>query len=151
MGAGSFPAGSGPAGADPIQSGTPNGIVEPTAIRYEGASKDFALDAAGNYRRVHPVDQAVAIGMMVRQGQLKSSPTIGNTLDQITYLTGPNLKSNVENRVRTANPIAALLASGSISIDHIDHNTTGGKLVAVLYYRNLKLDPNRVMAAPTAS
>lgn len=151
MGAGSSPAGSGPAGADPIQSGTPSNRVSPTAIRYEGATKDFALDAVGNYRFVHPVDQAVALGMMARQGQLKSSPTVGNTLDKITYLTGPNLQSNVENRVRTANPIAALLADGSISIDKIVTSTDGGRLVAILYYRNLKLDPNRVMAAPTAS
>lgn len=150
-GAGSFPAGSGPGGFDPSSTGTSPGRLLPTAIRFEGATRDWALDDAGNYRKVTPNEQAVILSMCVKQGDIKSSPTTGNTLHKIVYLGGENLGADIENRVRTSNPIARLLAAKAIEIVRIDFETRGGKLLVATYFRDLQTDKNKVLGPVTSS
>ena len=145
MGAGSFPAGSGPAGFDPIAEGVPVNVLTPQALRYEGSSRDWALADDGNYRAVHWVEQAFAIGCLTRRGSNKSSPDVGNDVHAIPYLGGLDLTATIEDCIRKANPIATLLKNGDADIVRIDHQTMpGGGLKVAVYFKNLRLDKNRV-------
>jgi hypothetical protein len=120
-----------------------------TALRYEGASRDWPVDANGQYQRVHWVDQAFALGCLIRKGAIKSDPSIGNTLFEIKYLGGDNLAAEIEDRMRTATPVQSLLRDGSASIYKIDHSwNRQGQLRVGIYYRNLVVDPNAILRAP---
>lgn len=148
MGAGLYPAGSGPAGADPTQPGGSVSINTPSAMRYEGASRDWAKDASGQYRRVHWVEQAFVLGCLIRKGAIKSRPEVGNSLFEIKYLGGISLAAEVNDRIRTAVPIASLLAEGAASIDRIEHShNPQGQLRVAVYFRNLVVDRNKVIRA----
>lgn len=141
-----FPAGDGPGGYSPILS--PSAYEKPrtpTATKFDGRTKDYPLDAAGHWEAIHPVDQGVALAHMVRQGTIKSAPTVGHTLREITHLGKPDLKADVTDRIRRAVPLAALLADGSVVIDRIDVETSGGRLLEATYYRNMKQDPTRTL------
>ncbi len=135
-GAGAFGAGLGPAGHDPIVTAEAVARAAPPALRYEGTTQDWALDSLGRFRKVHPVDQGMALGMMVRQGSLKSSPDTGNRLFSIGYLQAKNLRTRVEALVRTANPIARLVADGSATLKAIEISTAGGRLIVACLYSN---------------
>lgn len=136
-GAGSFPAGTGPAGADPVQSSPPRAPLALGAMRYEGATRGWVQDANGQYVKLHPVEQAVALSMCTRKGSLKSAPLVGNTLFEIEYLGGDDLAKDVEDRVRNAYPLSVLVAAGDVEIVRIDHDETNG-LVVALYFKNLR-------------
>lgn len=140
IGAGS--AGSGLSGIDGVVVGTTSKKTIVPAMRYEGSAKDWVLDVNGNFRAVSPNEQAVALSMSVKQGDIKSSPTTGNTLYQIEYLGSANIGADVTNRVMQSNPIARLVADGSISIDKVDYSTKGKKLAVAVYFRDLDVDPN---------
>ena len=139
-GAGSYPAGTGPAGADPVQTSTQVKALLPTALRYDAPGQDWGqtvgLDGATRYRSVHPTDQGFALGMCIKQGTLKHSPKTGNMLHKIQYLGGKDLQQQVERCVRSANPIARLVADGSATIRRIEVETSGGRLAVACYFKN---------------
>jgi len=147
-GAGSYPAGTGPAGADPVQTSTQDTTILPTAMRYDAPGLDWGqvtgLDGATHYRSIHPLDQGFAIAMCVKQGTLKHSRTTGNLLHTIKYLGGKDLQQQVERIVRSANPIARYLADGSATIRKIVVETTGGRLAVACYYKNNLLNRKNV-------
>lgn len=152
MGAGSSSAGSGFAGADGVVAGVNVNPLTPAAMRYEGGARDWVLSDDTNYRAVHPVDQQMALGCLTRKGTLKSAPSVGNTVFDIPYLGGLDLSREINDRIRNAVPIKALLDNGDISIDRIDHEVvTGGGLKFAVYYRNLRLDPTRVISQQVAT
>ncbi len=143
-GIGSESAGSGLSGIGSVVIGiTPKKTIVP-AMRFEGSSRDWELDAKNNFVAVTPNEQGVVLSMCVNQGDIKSSPTTGNTIGQIQYLGSPNLGADVTNRVMTSNPIARLVAAGAVSIEKIDYSTAGNKLAVVVYFRDLEVDPNRL-------
>lgn len=115
--------------------------VQPVAMRYDGKARDFLVNANGTHATCHPIDQQMMLGLCAPLGSMRSTPEIGNGLHHIEYLGNPNLQAEVEHHVRTANPIAQLLANGDVVIDLIRHETTshGGLLVAV-HYRNMRRD-----------
>jgi len=124
--------------------------VKKEAWRYDGGRRDLLVGANGVSTKCHPIDQEMMIGLCTKQGSWKSDPTIGSTLHSIVYLGTPNLQAEVEDHVRKANPIAALLANGDVEIDLITHETTpGGALLVAVHYRNMRLDKNRVQRIST--
>jgi hypothetical protein len=145
MGAGSARAGLGLSGVNPVIPGSDPTKTNVVAMRYEGSTKDWELDANNNFAAVTPNEQGVVLSMSINQGDIKSSPTTGNTIGQIEYLGATNLGQDVTNRVMTSNPIARLVAAGSVSIDKIDYKIVNkNKLAVVVYFRDLDVDPNRV-------
>jgi hypothetical protein len=148
MGIGSSPAGLGLSGADPVIPGSDPRKTIVAAMRYEGLTKDWELDANENFAAVTPNEQAIVLAIAVKQGELRSSPTTGNTLHEILYLGSPNLGTDITNRVLSANPIARLIAAGSVSIDRIDYqvstNPGAGRLKVAVYFRDLDVDPNKL-------
>ncbi len=146
MGAGSVGAGLGLSGVNPIVPGSDPTKTRVIAMRYEGSTKDWQLDANNNFAAVTSNEQGVVLSLAIRQGSLKASPTTGNTLHQIEYLGAQNLGADISNRVLNSNPIARLVASNSISIDKIDFVVSGQngakKLAVAVYFRDLDVDPN---------
>lgn len=137
MGAGSNGAGVGGAGFDPPFVNVEPVSLPPVALRYEGLTKDFVIDDSGNYRSVTSTEQGMIISICFNQGQIKSSPQTGNTLDQIVYLGSANLQADVEDRIRNANPAKALIAAGKASIRNIVVQTTGGRLAVEVFFKAL--------------
>jgi hypothetical protein len=148
-GVGSFPAGSGPAGFDPVIISPPKAAVAQGAIRYEGRTRGWVQADDGQYVKLHPVEQAVALAMCTRKGSLKSAPKVGNTLFEIEYVGGnPDLAADVEDRVLNAFPLSTLIASGDIEVIKIVIDETNG-LIVTLYFKNLRAqDPSKERRVP---
>lgn len=147
MSAGSWPGGFGPAGAAPVQSGSTTKPKQPVAIRYEGFTRDFALDNEANYKAVTPVEQGVALSLCVRQGDIKSSPTTGNTLHEIVYLGNSDLGADISDRVLTSNPLARFIAERQAEVVLIDHEETQNGFKVAVYFKDLTGDKNRILRA----
>lgn len=145
MPAGLYPAGIAPAGADPIRHGVTLPRKTPKAIRYEGGTQDFPLDAVGSYQAVTPVEQGFALGLCVRQGDIKSSPLTGNTLHQIVYLGDPNLAADVRDRVVNANPIKRLLDEEQAELVRIDLQENRNGFRAAVFFKDLTADKNKIL------
>jgi len=77
------------------------------------------------------------LSICVSQGQIKSSPQTGNTLNQIIYLGAKNLRADVENRVRNSNPAKRLVASGKAAITRIVIDTSNKSLVVEMFFKAL--------------
>lgn len=147
-GAGDFPAGSGPAGSDPIITSPAAPTLTPGAIRYEGRTRGWVMGDDGQYVKVHPIEQAVALSMCVRKGSLKSAPNVGNTLFEIEYLGTPELGADIEDRVRNSFPLSQLVANGDVEIVRIEHDEKDALAVA-LYFKNLRsVDPSKQLKRP---
>ncbi|MBA2687504.1 MAG: hypothetical protein H0U64_05340 [Gemmatimonadaceae bacterium] len=147
MSAGLFPAGIQPAGADPIQTGYSTKPKRPTAMRYEGATRDWALDELDNYKAVTPTEQAVVLSICVRQGDIKSSPKTGSTLQEIVYLGGEDLGADIRDRVLTSNPLARLIADGQAEVTDIRHEETPSGFKVAVYFKDLTADKSRILRA----
>lgn len=150
MGAGSTGAGRGGAGFDPPFVNVPVVSAPPVALRYEGLVKDWVLDDPGNYRSVTSTEQGMILSICVNQGQIKSSPQTGNTLDQIVYLGGASLQSDVEDRIRNSNPAKALIAAGKAKITRIVVQTTRFRLMVEVFFKALDT-PNSPILSRTWS
>ncbi|HEY3254603.1 MAG TPA: hypothetical protein VGJ91_11665 [Polyangiaceae bacterium] len=147
-GVGYFPAGSGPAGASPVVSSPRRAPVAKGALRYEGKTRGWVQDGSGQYVKLHPVEQAVALSMCTRKGSLKSAPNVGNTLFEVEYLDTPDIVADIEDRVRNAFPLSQLVAAGDVEIVKIDHDVSNGLLVT-LYFKNLRAtDPSKELRFP---
>jgi len=144
-GAGSSSAGFNRSGFDPIVTGPATRLIGVAAMRYEGSTKDWELDEENNFVGVTPNEQAVVLSMCIKQGSIKSSPTTGNTLHQILYLGSPNLGADITNRVMLSNPIARLVADGSVSISKIAYLTGKMGLRVAVYFADLDTDPNKII------
>jgi hypothetical protein len=141
MGAGDYATGVGPAGFDPVLSSDGRSIYRaPAAQEFDGATRDFPLDDLGNFRALHPVDQGVAFSILVKRGQLKSAPNVGNTLHEIGNVGGGRTAEQVKARVNDAFPLRDFLREGSVETIRIDHDVTvRGRLLVVYTYRNTLL------------
>lgn len=150
-GAGLFPGGIGPAGADPATVTTIIRSGRPTAIRYEGAVRDWTIyGPTGGYQAVTNVEQGVVLSLCVRQKQIKSSPLTGHTLDEIEYLGGQDLDADVRDRVMRSNPLARLLADKQASVKKIDVQVVSNQLRVAVYFVDLTRDKNRILRRDAA-
>ncbi len=142
MGAGMFPAGSGPSGLDPLAPPSPpRSVTPPAALYFDGQTQGFPLDAQGHYVGIHPVDQAVALALIVRLGTLGSVPGLGagfRNIRKITTSTG----TQATDMARIA--LASIVQAGDIMILDIQVETrrTGAVLIAVSY-KNLRKIPTK--------
>lgn len=115
MGAGSYPAGLGPAGLDPLPDATvPREGLPPVALLFDGATKDFPLDADGFYRSVGIGAQKVELALIRVFGKMPIAANEGLDLTGVVPAPGEKLSMDGENRVRAA--LAQPLAAGEIEI-----------------------------------
>jgi hypothetical protein len=146
MSAGLYPGGVEPAGAAPVSTSVSNPPKRPVAIRYEGIVSDWVIQTTtGAYSAVTPVEQGVVLSLMIRQGDIKSSPTTGNTLNEIEYLNGQTLAADIDDRVRRSNPLARYLDEKQAEIVRIDHEIGANGFKVAVYFKDLTADKNRVL------
>lgn len=86
----------------------------PRAILFDGSSRTFPRDADGRLIDIHPVDQEVALAVLLVQGGIASSPATGSTLRSVESGADGGLQIDVERRLTAA--LARPLAAGDIRI-----------------------------------
>lgn len=143
MGAGSYSPASSFAGFDPVADPSAAGSrVYPQATHFDANSKTLLLSGSA-YASLHPVDSQMAIGLLFAQGRFLGDPTIGHTL-HLVELGQPTarLQRDVEERVRSANPVARLLSAGDVEIlsVQVEQDASIGRLSVQTTYRNLRTD-----------
>jgi hypothetical protein len=147
-GAGSFPAGSGPCGLDPLSPPPPpRSVTPPAALRFDGQSQDLLLDSSGHYLAIHPIDQQVALALLIGLGTIGSAPTVGAAFRQITRITNAT-QTQATNMARAA--LAALVSAKKIQITDITVEVSlpqGATLIAVTYL-NLVTSKTPTFTAP---
>lgn len=145
MGAGSFAAGLGLAGLDPLPpANPPRNVSPPAALYFDGASRGFPLDAQGHYLGIHPVDQAVAVALIVSLGSLSSAPEVGAAFTSIKRV-GPSTVATATDYANRA--LATLVQAKKIQILGIVVTTpTRGSIVVTVSYVNLITHPVGVVA-----
>lgn len=142
MGAGTYRAGIGLAGANPLATvGVQSTTGPQRAAKYDPFTKTFPLDANGNFIDVHPVDQGVAMALGISVGKLRSAPTTGHGLLALPRASPSKSKSDVTAAVNEA--LAPWVARGDIAIVSIDSDTPNpninGTTIVAVSYHNLRL------------
>jgi hypothetical protein len=143
MPAGSYGAGSGGAGFDPLFVSDSTLGAPTRALRYDLATRRFVEDGAGGFVDIHPVDQKVALLLGTEQGSLPSVATMGQRYRARVNGIDPRLIPAVvldETRVT----LAALLTAQDIELLDVktDAASFRGRVVIAVTYRNLR-DPRR--------
>jgi hypothetical protein len=154
MGAGSFPAGYGPAGFDPafVPDVRPAPFM-PRALVYQPTTQRFELfDKNGNQVDIHPVDQIVAVRCFIERGSSPSNPTLGDRLRALTARKDPRQVPQIAlQEVRRL--LGDLVTAGDIKVTsvYVDQSIPGRKQFAITYV-NLR-DPtvNKLFPTPPAT
>lgn len=135
MGAGQYGFGLGPGGQDPVLApSSPRNAKPPAALLFNGASRSFPLDANGRYGGIHPIDQKVALALILQSNTLASVPEIGNNVRGIR-----KIDRRTANKVRdeVTRALADMVSNGDIQVLSIEVETrtsvTGAILFAVTY------------------
>jgi len=102
MGAGSFGAGIGPAGFDPLVTTPPNRASLPDAPFYDPSVRGYPFGDGGELSAVHPVDQYVALVASIPLGSVASSPEDGVDYDRIRLAQPAARQSTITDCVRYA-------------------------------------------------
>jgi hypothetical protein len=109
----------------------------PGGKRYDGATRDWSVDADGQIRGVHWVDAGMALSL-VDAGSIPSSSTTGNKIrEKLPYLGGSDMSATVEAWMMAAQPLARYLAAGYITVPVIRSETQNSRLVYTVTYKNL--------------
>ncbi len=142
MGAGDYSAGlSDIAGEDPVAAlSAARNLLPPLALVFDGATRTFLRDENGLLLSVHPVDQKVALALLMQQGKFASANTTGSTLREIKYLDPQKVNTDATNRVNRA--LDAVLKPGDIKILKLEATQPTRWSISILFeYQNLR-DPN---------
>lgn len=134
MSFGAYLAGMGLAGYAPIiPPSAPRIVNPPAALRFDGGSRDFPLDANGFYQESHPVDQEVALVLSISRGAIASDSSVGNKLRTISRVSPRVAETLARSYIREG--LAPLVARKSIEIQDvsIDQSVPGRLLFAVTY------------------
>ena len=140
MGAGDLPAGDDLAGDGfELVVSRPRNVSPPAAILYDGASRDFPLDADGRPIEEHPTDQKVGLALIVVQGTVAGSSTLGSKLRNKRYINDTTIRTEITYIVNTA--LASLVAAKEIAIARVDVDVGESSRVLVrVVYENLLLN-----------
>lgn len=134
MGAGSYSAGSAPAGSSPTPPIAGARNQAPAAIEFDPQTRSHPRDDDGRYVERHPVDAAVVYALHFEFGSVYAVPTQGRRLKDIRNPTDRRTKRIVEDRVRRA--LLRLVRNKDITITKIRHESPnrGALFVEVSYY-----------------
>jgi len=163
MGAGQFQAGGssgGPyerAGLDPawiLPAIVP--VVTPIAIQFDPQIRGFTQNADGSFVPVHPVDQRVVLLLWLGQGDVPSAPAVGTRIrKRIQRVAQSAILPIVTDEVNAE--LAPLLNAGDIILvpqrnsGAIQVQTSQGRTLIAVFYRNLRLDPQGIFPVHTVS
>lgn len=111
-GAGSFKAGTGGAGQNPITQATLVEMLRPQAIFFDPSTRGFPQDLDGLNVAVHPVDQSVAIIFGVFKGSILSAKDTGFDRARVKRATKAALQAAINDEC--ARVLADLIGDGSV-------------------------------------
>lgn len=142
-GAGQFPAGEELAGEDAVPAlSPPRAVTTPAAILFNGATFTFPFLVSGLLTPLDPVDQQVALALLVRFGTLASVPALGAKFRQIKKIdrTTPAKVNDMVNET-----LSDLLARRAITLRSVKVETlrANGRILLAVEYVNLRLTPTR--------
>lgn len=115
MGAGSYAAGLGLAGHDPLE--TPEPVATSTGAgspKFDPLTKTYPLTADGGVEEVDPIWQEIAHRLGIPLGALAFAPDVGIDVDRIRQATRENAQRTVEDVVRGA--LAPMIARGDAEV-----------------------------------
>lgn len=125
-----------PCGLDSQVLTTPTARTAPAALAFDGATRNFSINSAGEYESAHPVDARVFTLLRTALGSIRSAPDVGQSVGAMQYIDQRTIRATVQDRVRTV--LAPLLAAGEIRILTIDIDTeTRGRVLFAVNYQNL--------------
>lgn len=103
------------------------------ALKMNAATRGYDLDSTGRYLEDHPTDAAVVSILLTLKGKLKSAPTVGVPLHQVSPADGGRTPDKIRDMVETA--LSRLTAAKRISILSVasEPQTFGGINVEVEY------------------
>lgn len=138
-GAGSGVAGGGLAGKSAAASVPPRNVRPPRALYFDGASRDMLLvTATGLYRSLHPVDQKMAMAMVLRRGSIPVAPDLGSTFHEIAIGAEETMTADAIQRANQA--AASLLQAGDVKIDSVRcYSSQASRVRVEVNYFNLRL------------
>ena len=138
---GEFAPGEGRFGSDPVApTGPPRSLEPPEALLFDGRTRTFPYDDDGKLKTIHPVDQAVALSVLVEMKKINSNQGLGSTLRKAPAVGGPRLQADVERRVRAA--VKARIDAEDIEIlEILGVSVVRGRTSVRLRYINRRL-PN---------
>lgn len=147
MGAGQYNAGASPTTGSPTVLGSAVARTLPTALWFDGKTKTYLLDeTTGQYKSIHPVDQRVALKLLVKYGTIKASPKMGNRFHLI-QLDG---RAESSARAEVLRILADEIARGDIRIAsvtvQVNTGVASGLGIQVDYYNLRTLPPSRQTA-----
>jgi hypothetical protein len=121
---------AGPFGLDPRATEAPiQRVATPSAQHYDGALRDWQLDANGIPLPADPVD----VGMV-----LSFIDPNNNTFGAIRYLGAPDMQKQLEDAAANAQPAKRLIAEGKAKIVSVTYDDTLTRSLKVLIcYKNL--------------
>jgi hypothetical protein len=131
---GDFPAGAGPAGADPVYKPAPQNPPQPAAaIFYDPSIKQYDPTIA-----VHPIDQIVASRCTAQKNQSASSPDLGTRIRARFAAAPPSQHMQIAYQ-ETSNALADLISAGDIQLVGVTltRSNTGAQVV-IPNYVNLR-------------
>ena len=139
MGAGSYPAGVGPAGFDPLVTTPPANLTLPGAPLYDPETRTFPFGPNGAARAVHPVDHYVALVCTTPRRSLASAPDEGIDFERIKRTPPASRQAVVTDEVRHA--LRDGISRGDLELlgaPILEDDETAGLAWAV-DYKNLRL------------
>lgn len=155
MGAGTSPAGMGPAGFEPVvvPADTPpsgltpvqfyaqaRGVKTPLVLLYDPSVQGFVQNTDGTFQGVHPIDQELALAVFIPYGSIPSAPTVGSKFTTCFNRVSPNRVQSI-GRSELNRCTASLLARKAIVIlSFTVAQNANGRFQPVIGYTNL-LDP----------
>lgn len=152
MGAGSFGAGLGGAGFDPVYLPIPQQpVLTPRAVLYDPSVKQYLLtDSNGNKVDVHPIDQIVATRLTMQQGQSASRPDLGTRIRARFAQAAPVRHPQIAYQEVSAE-LADLISAGDVKLWSVQLLVTpAGAEIVVPTYTNMR-DPNTNPNNPSAN
>lgn len=111
--------------------------VEARRLKTDGQALDFEKDAKGRTVGTHPVDQGMALSLLVRQGSIGSAPNVGNTLHEVE-IGVQSTAADVRDRVMNAYPLSRYVEQQDVNIIEIAHEELSSGLKVAVSYRNLR-------------
>lgn len=146
MGAGSAPAGIGPAGEDPVAAlSAPSANTPPDSPYLDLELRNYKLNANGTTANMHVVDQAAQWSFAIRRGTHKADPRVGHTFFEAPALSGQAKLNDLNLRAQDAFPFSRLISEGKIFFVGVQlADPKKGETGIAVHYRNLVADPLNV-------
>lgn len=119
MGAGSFPAGVGLAGQDPIAASSTrsSGAALTGVPKFDPLTKTYPDDGAGGVEEVDPIWQEVAHRLGIPLGAIPSAATLGIDVARARAATPANAQSTIEDVVTVA--LQPMIDRGDVKVARV--------------------------------